>query len=67
MQGDFCADMVWLRLYMRLLVEDTKASEPCWIDARFPSLHVLAMREGGMERALHMDIAMQRMMLDGAI
>ena len=35
--------------------------------ARFPVLHVLAMLEGGLERALHMHIAKQRMMLDGAL
>jgi hypothetical protein len=28
MQGNFRADMVWLRPYMRLRVEDTKTSEP---------------------------------------
>jgi hypothetical protein len=67
MQGDCCGSMVWLRPYMRLLVEDTKASEPCGICARFPVLHVLAMLEGGLECALHMHIAKQRMMLDGAL
>ena len=37
MQGNFCAAIVWLRPYIRLLVEDSVASEPCWIFARFPS------------------------------
>ena len=40
MQGDFRADMVWLRPYIRLLVEDTRTSEPCWIFARFPSFSI---------------------------
>src|SRR5262245_51967961 len=40
MQGNFCADIVWLRPYIRLLVEDSVASEPCWIFARFPSFSI---------------------------
>src|SRR5215831_4684914 len=40
MQGDFCAGMVWLRPYIRLLVEDIRTSEPCWISARFPSFSI---------------------------
>ena len=56
-----------MRPYMRLLVEDTTASEPCGLCARFPSLYVLVMLAGGMERALHMHMAKQRLMLDGAL
>jgi hypothetical protein len=32
--------MVWLRPYIRLLVEDTRTSEPCWIFARFSSFSI---------------------------
>src|SRR5262245_8530840 len=36
-KGILHADMVSLRPYIRLLMEDVRASEPCWKFARFPS------------------------------
>src|SRR5262245_36499886 len=48
MQGDFRAGIVWLRPYIRLLVEDIRPSEPCCISAHFPSFSIRRpCRRGG--------------------